>query len=76
MCRLFGLLATQPESAEPWLVRSDRSLLAQSNHSPEEAQRDGWGIAWYLPSGRSRIVKGTGRGLRAGRAGALRPHGG
>ena len=47
MCRLFGLLSTQPESAEPWLVHSDRSLLAQSNHSPGEAQRDGWGIAWY-----------------------------
>ncbi|MGA8664857.1 MAG: class II glutamine amidotransferase [Thermoplasmata archaeon] len=66
MCRLFGLLATQPESAEPWLVRSDRSLLAQSNHSPEEAQRDGWGIAWYLPSGRSRIVKGTGGAFEPG----------
>ncbi len=60
MCRLFGLLSTQPESAEPWLVHSDRSLLAQSNHSPGEAQRDGWGIAWYDTTGRSRIVNGTG----------------
>jgi predicted glutamine amidotransferase len=60
MCRLFGLLATNPEPAEPWLVRSDRSLLAQSNQSPEHAQRDGWGIAWFESSGRTRVVKGTG----------------
>jgi predicted glutamine amidotransferase len=60
MCRLFGFLASQPEPTEHWLVRSDRSLLAQSNHSPEQAQRDGWGIAWYEPSGRTQIVKGKG----------------
>jgi predicted glutamine amidotransferase len=60
MCRLFGLLAAQPESAESWLARTDRSLLAQSNHSPEEAQKDGWGIGWFEPSGRTKIVKGVG----------------
>ncbi len=63
MCRLFGLLATQPESAEPWLVRSDRSLLAQSNHSPEEAQRDGWGIAWVLALRTEPDREGHRRGL-------------
>lgn len=66
MCRLFGLLAAQPEGAEPWLVKSDRSLLAQSNHSPETAQKDGWGIAWYEPSGRTHIVKGTGGAFEEG----------
>jgi predicted glutamine amidotransferase len=60
MCRLFGLLSSHPESAEPWLVRSDRSLLAQSNVSPDTAQRDGWGIGWFEDGGRTRVVKGVG----------------
>jgi predicted glutamine amidotransferase len=60
MCRLFGMLASQPQDAEHWLVHSDRSLLAQSNHSPEEAQRDGWGVGWFEATDRTRIVKGTG----------------
>jgi len=58
MCRLFGLLTSREDRAEPWLVRHDRSLLAQSNVSPETAQRDGWGIAWYTSSGRAQIEKG------------------
>ncbi len=61
MCRMFGLLSAREESAEPWLVRSDRSLLAQSNVSPETAQNDGWGIAWFEDGGRARVEKGTGR---------------
>jgi len=65
MCRLFGLIATQPEPAEEWLVRSERSLLAQSNASPETAQSDGWGIGWYVEGGRTRIEKGTGGAFQA-----------
>lgn len=60
MCRLFGLLSTRDESAEPWLVRSDRSLLAQSNVSPDTVQKDGWGIGWFEDGGRARVEKGTG----------------
>jgi predicted glutamine amidotransferase len=60
MCRLFGLLSAKDESAEPWLVRSDRSLLAQSNVSPDTAQKDGWGIGWLTDGGRARVEKGTG----------------
>ena len=60
MCRLFGMLTTRPEPAVTWLVRSDRSLLAQSNTSPERAQSDGWGIAWYADGGRPHVVKGVG----------------
>ena len=59
MCRLFGLLSSQAESAEPWLVRSDRSLLVQSNVTPETAQRDGWGVGWFEGGGRARVIKGT-----------------
>ncbi len=57
MCRLFGLLTSHEEPAEPWLVRTDRSLLAQANATPKTAQRDGWGIAWFSPEGRPRVVK-------------------
>ena len=58
MCRLFGHLTAQNDAAEPWLVRSDRSLLAQSYATPETAQREGWGIGWYTDGGRTRVVKG------------------
>jgi predicted glutamine amidotransferase len=60
MCRLFGMLSSRDESAEEWLVRSDRSLLAQSHATPETAQKDGWGIGWFADQGRAHIVKGTG----------------
>jgi len=60
MCRLFGLLTTNDERAEPWLAKSDRSLLAQSNVSPDTAQKDGWGIGWFTDEGRARVEKGTG----------------
>ncbi|HLM70320.1 MAG TPA: class II glutamine amidotransferase [Thermoplasmata archaeon] len=60
MCRLLGVLSVQSETAEPWLVRSDRSLLAQSNVSPETAQKEGWGVGWFTGSGRARVEKGTG----------------
>jgi len=58
MCRLLGLLTAQDDAAEPWLVRSDRSLLAQSHASPETAQRDGWGVGWYTNGGRTHVEKG------------------
>ncbi len=60
MCRLFGLLTGEQDSAETWLVRSDRSLLAQSHATPETAQRDGWGIAWFAAGGRAHVLKGIG----------------
>lgn len=41
------------------MVRSDRSLLAQSNASPTTAQKDGWGIAWFGPGGRPKVEKGV-----------------
>ena len=61
MCRMFGLLSAREESAEPWLVRSDRSLLAQSSVTPDTAQKDGWGIGWFEDGGRARVEKGTGQ---------------
>lgn len=60
MCRLFGMLSTRDDPAEPWLVRTSRSLLAQSNASPETAQKDGWGVGWFGDGGRARVEKGTG----------------
>jgi predicted glutamine amidotransferase len=65
MCRLFGLLSTRDESAEPWLLRSDRSLFAQSNVPGETAQKDGWGIGWFEDRGRARVEKGTGGAYEA-----------
>jgi len=59
MCRLFGLLTAQNDAAEPWLVRSERSLLAQAYATPETAQKDGWGIAWYTEGGRTHVEKGV-----------------
>jgi predicted glutamine amidotransferase len=66
MCRLFGLLGGPMEPAEPWLVTTDRSLLAQSNVNPEMRQSDGWGIAWYPSTRVPRVEKGIG--------GAYEPH--
>jgi predicted glutamine amidotransferase len=60
MCRLFGMLAEERQTGEAWLVRSDRSLLAQSNADPAHVQKDGWGIGWYDEHGRVRVEKGIG----------------
>jgi len=65
MCRLFGLLSTRDESAEPWLLRSDRSLFVQSNVAPDRAQKDGWGVGWFENGGRARVEKGTGGAYEA-----------
>ena len=60
MCRLFGSLGSADFRPYDLLVDADRSLLRQANHSPEEAQNDGWGIAWYPdPDGTPRIEKGV-----------------
>ncbi|HTT35862.1 MAG TPA: class II glutamine amidotransferase [Thermoplasmata archaeon] len=60
MCRLFGMLGNPGSPADPWLIATDRSLLAQSHASEAAAQRDGWGIAWFLPDGTVHVEKGTG----------------
>jgi hypothetical protein len=59
MCRLFGLLTGERDAAATWLVRSDRSLLAQSHATAETAQRDGWGIGWFAAADRAHVVKGV-----------------
>lgn len=66
MCRLFGVLTGRDEPAEPWLVRHDRSLLAQSNVTPETAQTDGWGVGWYTATGKTQIEKGAGGAFEPG----------
>ncbi len=66
MCRLFGRLTARPESAEPWLVHTDRSLYAQSHVSPDTSQRDGWGIGWFTDGGRARVEKGAGGAYQEG----------
>jgi predicted glutamine amidotransferase len=66
MCRLFGQLSANAESAEPWLVHRPASLLAQSNTSPDHAQKDGWGIGWFTDQGRTRVEKGTGGAFQEG----------
>lgn len=59
MCRLFGLLGNPMTPADPWLVATDRSLLAQSHATPETSQPDGWGIAWYTDRRVARVEKGV-----------------
>lgn len=63
MCRLFGLLGSPSAPAEPWLVSADRSLLAQSHVGAQEAQPDGWGIAWYSDTRQPRLEKGIGNAM-------------
>ncbi len=58
MCRLLGLIGSAATPAEPWLIATDRSLLAQSNADPEHLQDDGWGIGWYHGRRRARVEKG------------------
>jgi predicted glutamine amidotransferase len=58
MCRLLGMLSAEITSARPWLLDSDRSLFAQSNVTPETAQKDGWGIGWFDAEGMIHVQKG------------------
>ncbi|HYK92435.1 MAG TPA: class II glutamine amidotransferase [Thermoplasmata archaeon] len=60
MCRLFGMLGNPSTPADPWLIATDRSLLAQSNASAETRQPDGWGIAWYTDARAPQVDKGAG----------------
>src|SRR5579859_2815243 len=66
MCRLFGMLGSPVTPAEPWLISTDRSLLAQSNANPAMLQPDGWGIAWYPATRSPRIVRGIGGAYEPG----------
>lgn len=59
MCRLLGLLGSVATPAEPFLVSTDRSLLAQANANPDHLQADGWGIGWYGGRRQPRVEKGT-----------------
>lgn len=58
MCRLLGVLSPEERSARHWLLESERSLLVQSDVSPEVAQRDGWGIGWFDSQDRIHVQKG------------------
>jgi predicted glutamine amidotransferase len=58
MCRLLGVLSPQEINSRAWLLDSERSLFAQSNVTPETAQRDGWGIGWFDADGRIHLQKG------------------
>lgn len=58
MCRLLGVLSPTEISARPWLLDSERSLLFQSNVTPETSQKDGWGIGWFDSDGRIHVQKG------------------
>ena len=58
MCRLLGVLSPDEISGRPWLLDSERSLFAQSNVTPETAQRDGWGIGWFDAQGQLHVQKG------------------
>lgn len=59
MCRLFGMLGNPSTPADPWLIGTDRSLLRQSDASPETRQPDGWGIAWYTDTRAPHVEKGV-----------------
>lgn len=49
MCRMFGVVATEPQSLSLWLTDIEPSLrsLAIADKSGEP-NPDGWGIAWYV----------------------------
>lgn len=52
MCRLFALRAREPVPAAEWLLRAPNALVCQSRCDARgRANADGWGIAWYAPSG-------------------------
>lgn len=57
MCRLFAQAAPRPAGARDLLVDSSFSLLKQSDMSPENPQKDGWGMAWFGADGKPRVVK-------------------
>jgi predicted glutamine amidotransferase len=56
MCRLLGILSSQPVGAANYLVDAECSLLEQSRIDPKRLQSDGWGVGYYV-DGRSQVVK-------------------
>jgi len=48
MCRMFGIVATTPQSIAPWMTDIEPSLrsLAIADKSGQP-NADGWGITWY-----------------------------
>lgn len=57
MCRLFAQVAPKPASARDVLADSEYSLLRQADGDPDNPQTDGWGLAWFEPSGEPRVIK-------------------
>lgn len=57
MCRLFAQVAPQDASARAFLADSEFSLLRQADGDPANPQKDGWGLAWFGPDGKPRVVK-------------------
>jgi predicted glutamine amidotransferase len=72
MCRLFGLLGSEPMPADAWLTGTERSLLAQSHVDEESAQRDGWGIGWYGSTRTPRVEKGIAGAFEPSEVGRFR----
>jgi predicted glutamine amidotransferase len=63
MCRLFASVSAAPRSARDLLADAEFSLLRQTDGDPTNPQKDGWGLAWFGPDGRARVVK-SGRSAR------------
>lgn len=59
MCRLYGQISTAPAGARDFLVDSERSLLRQSHFRPDQPQKDGWGVGYFIRD-RARVVKSPG----------------
>lgn len=57
MCRLFASISALPASAEAFLVRSEFSLIKQSDFDKNNLQKDGWGIAYFGNNGRIVVSK-------------------
>lgn len=57
MCRLFAQVASRTASARDVLTDSEFSLLRQADGDPANPQKDGWGLAWFGPDGKPRVVK-------------------
>jgi glutamine amidotransferase len=57
MCRLFAQVAPSPAGARDLLVDSPFALARQAVADPANPQTDGWGLAWFDPSGRPTIEK-------------------
>ena len=57
MCRLFAQVAPEAVSARDFLADAEFSLLRQAGADPGNPQKDGWGLAWFGPDARPRVVK-------------------